>query len=170
MRNTPQQTKCEIPRSTPRAAPKIRNSYLGVFSGLLGIVFRSPRVGEFGCQAGICLSILGFVWFFLLCNMVVVSQHYYLRAFALLGEVGPMSTLVVGCVPSPGFWQHLLTRRSIPQRAENGGLDPSWLGGILRDILGGGNCESKIAARQWEQFLPRGIKMSRRALWVEYII
>ena len=23
----------------------------------------------------------------------------------------------------------------------------------------------KIAARQWSQFLPRGIKMSRRALW-----
>ena len=37
---------------------------------------------------------------------------------------------------------------------------------ILRDDLGEGNCESKIAARRWGvNFLPRGIKMPRRALW-----
>ena len=42
------------------------------------------------------------------------------------------------------------------------------LGGILRDNLGEGNCESKIAGRQWgSQFLLRGIKMPRRALWVQ---
>ena len=34
-------------------------------------------------------------------------------------------------------------------------------GCILRDNLGEGNCESKIAARQW-------IKMSRKALWVVF--
>ena len=41
------------------------------------------------------------------------------------------------------------------------------VGGILRDNLGEDACESKIATRQWGvNFLPRGIKMSRRALWV----
>ena len=44
------------------------------------------------------------------------------------------------------------------------------MGGILRDNLGEGNCESKIAARQWGvNFLPRGIKMSRRALRVRRV-
>ena len=38
--------------------------------------------------------------------------------------------------------------------------------GILRGNLGEGNCGSKIAARQWGvNFWPRGIKMSRKALW-----
>ena len=39
------------------------------------------------------------------------------------------------------------------------------LGGILRDNLGEGNCESKIAETVGSLFLPRGIKMPRRALW-----
>ena len=40
----------------------------------------------------------------------------------------------------------------------------STLGGILGDDLGEGNCESKIVSRQWGRlFLPRDIKMSRRA-------
>ena len=41
------------------------------------------------------------------------------------------------------------------------------MGGILGDNLGEGNCESKIASRQWgDNFLPRDINLSRRALWV----
>ena len=33
--------------------------------------------------------------------------------------------------------------------------------------MGEGNCEAKIASRQWgRQFLPRDIKLCRRALWV----
>ena len=40
------------------------------------------------------------------------------------------------------------------------------LGCILGDKLGEGNCESEIVSRQWgNNFLPRDIKMSRRALW-----
>ena len=40
------------------------------------------------------------------------------------------------------------------------------LGGISGDNLGEGNCESKIASRQWgDNFLPRDINLSRRALW-----